>query len=102
MQLMNGIKPELEDITSQLESAASAARSEVYAKEGAKYSTLKSESDSKIALLEQSNKYQVETIASLKETIEGLTAQVKDFPAQLKEAVAAAKADVTINQDNKK
>lgn len=91
-----------EDIKSRVDAAVKAAESKLYAETGSKYAGLKSSTDSQIALLENDKKYLSATIGTLEERVAELSAQIKLFPEQLKEAVAAAKADVTINQDNKK
>lgn len=89
-------------ITATIEAAVKAATSEVYAKEGAKYNALKSSSESEIALLQKDKEYLSATITSLQLRIVSMDNQITAFPGQLKDAVEAAKADVTINQDNKK
>lgn len=91
-----------ESINAQIDSAVSSAKATVYASEGAKLTSYKAEAEGKIALLSNDKEYLTKTISSLETRVAELQAQITKFPEQLKEAVAAAKADVTINQDNKK
>ncbi len=89
-------------IAAQIEVAEKKARSEVYATEGTKYAKLQNESNNTISLLEKDKDYLAKSVGQLNARIEELQDQIKLFPGQLKEAVAASKADITVQQDNKK
>lgn len=101
-ELVDYAKTDEKEVQSKVDEAVEAAKAEVHASEGAKYSALKSSTDNTIALLGKDKEYLTKQNEELLKRIEELNNQIKDFPSQLKEAVAAAKADVTINQDNKK
>jgi hypothetical protein len=93
---------EAKDVQAQIEAAVKAAKSEVFASEGSKISSLKAEKDAKIALLEKDVDYLKGTISTQEALIAELKEQIKAFPGQLAKAVEAAKSEVTVNQDNKK
>lgn len=89
-------------VTAKIELAVKQAKSEVFATKGAELSALKSSTDSSIALLTKDKEYLTKEVDNLNTRIKSLEAQISAFPGQLKDAVEASKADVTINQDNKK
>lgn len=90
------------DVATAVTTAVNAAKSEVYALEGAKLSALKSSTSTEIALLQKDKDYLTSDLANANTRITELSTQIKDFPSQLAKAVEAAKADITVQQDNKK
>lgn len=72
---------------------------EIYASEGSKLGTLKAETSQKIALLENDKTYLTEQVTQFKERVSSLEEQVKSHPDKIAAAVAAAKADIVVNQD---
>lgn len=82
-----------------IDTAVRAKSSEIYATEGTKFGVLKAETTQKIAILENDKKYLLEQVDSLKERVTSLETQVKDHPDKITAAVAASKADITVNQD---
>lgn len=89
-------------ILERIETAVANAKSEVYAKTGKEKSDLKNSTDLEIQGLKKDKEYLSKENESLLKRVATLESQVSAFPGQLKDAVEAAKADVTINQDNKK
>ncbi len=89
-------------VAAQIAAAVNTAKQEVYASEGGKLSKLKSETETTIALLTKDKEYNTAALADANSRIAELVAQIKEFPTQLAEAVKAAKADITVNQDAQK
>lgn len=88
-----------EEVNSKIEEAVKQAKAEVHRTEGAKYSKLESNTASEIALLKNDKAHLTSTNEALQKRIADLEAQVKEFPVKIAEAVGAAKADITVNQD---
>lgn len=86
------------EIAKLVNDSIAASESRIYAKEGAKYSKLESESKSTIALLENDKKHLEKTVESQANRIEDLEERLKDVPAQIAAAVGAAKANVSVAQ----
>ena len=101
-ELKDGKDEEEDLILERIETAVANAKSEVYAKTGKEKSDLKNSTDLEIQGLKKDKEYLTRENESLLKRIASLESQVSAFPGQLKDAVEAAKADVTINQDNKK
>lgn len=92
-------KADAETIKSEVGKAVGMAESKIKREYETKLSSLTSSTDSRIALLMNNEQHLNGTIESQLARIADLEAQVKMFPSQLKEAVAAAKAEVTVHQD---
>lgn len=95
-------KVEEAEIKALVEEAVKAAKSEVFAAEGAKFGKLSADSKSEIALLTKDKEYLTNSLLDANKRIAELTLQIKDFPAQIATAVEAAKSNIAVNQDNKK
>ena len=90
---------EEEAINAQIDTAVSSAKATVYASEGAKLSALKASTDGEIALLKKDKEYLTAEVASLNARLADALDQIKALPGQIKDAVAAGKADISVNQD---
>lgn len=87
------------EIEALVKEAVDTKSREIYASEGAKLGTLKAETSQKIALLENDKTYLTEQVTQFKERVSSLEEQVKSHPDKIAAAVAAAKADIVVNQD---
>lgn len=96
------VNKEAESIDGAIEAAVKAESTKIYSSEGAKYSKLKSETDSAIALLQNDKKHLEANVASQLARIADLEARLKDVPAQIAAAVEAAKTSTTVNQTSGK
>ena len=77
-------------------------KNKVQAAADTKYTELNNSTSNTIALLNNDKEHLNSTVTQQASRIEDLEDQVKAFPVQLKDAVAAAKADVNVNNDNAK
>lgn len=102
-EYVDGLKDEaaeaIKDTQGKIDKAVKEATSKVYATEGAKFNKLKNESENKIALLENDNKHYQATLTATEKRVMDLESKLALVPSQIKEAVEAAKAAVTVNQD---
>jgi len=98
-RLESFIATDSETVNTKISDAVKAAKSELYASEGAKYSSLKSSTDSTMALLQNDKNHLEKQVISNEQRIKDLEEQVKAFPEQLAKAVEAAKSSVNITQD---
>jgi hypothetical protein len=90
-------------VATMLEEAINKAKSDVHRIEGAKFSSLKAESENTIKLLENDKIHLQDTNNNLLSQVTKLETQLAKVPEQIKEAVAASKANIQVTQDaNKK
>ena len=82
------LKAEVGKVKAMTESAATA-----------KYTKLESEKNNEIALLQNDKNHLVAAKEALEVRVKDLEDRLKDVPNQIKEAVAAAKADISVSQD---
>lgn len=101
--LVNYKSTDKEEVSKLVSEAVTLESSSIYAKENAKYSKLKTESESEIAILKNDITHLNSNLDNYKERVKELESRLKDVPAQIANAVASAKSEVTVNQDaNKK
>lgn len=90
------------DYTETLEKEINAAKSAVYASEGAKFNNVKVTYEKDIALLQNDKLHLTNTVKSQEDRIKDLELRLKDVPSQIAEAVKSSRADITVNQDSNK
>lgn len=90
------------NVTNKIETAVKDAESKLHAKYNGEASKAKAESELKVQLLEKDKEYLTNENKSLKDRIESLQDELAKVPGQIKEAVAASRAEINVNQDNKK
>lgn len=101
-ELEEFVKTDNEAVAEIVKVEVSEATSKVHAAKGAEISKMKSEYESKIALLENDKGHLVASVSSQASRIEALEQRLKDVPSQIAEAVKAAQSSVTVNQDTNK
>lgn len=101
-RLSEFVKTDKETIDEIVRVEVSEATSKLHAAKGSEISKMKSEYESKIALLENDKGHLVESNRSQSSRIEALEQRLKDVPSQIAEAVKAAQSSVTVNQDTNK
>lgn len=100
--IKGAVKASEDEINAAIAAAVTAEANKIYAKEKAAYSKLESESNSRIALLENDKAHLAKTNQSQEARINDLEDRLKDVPAQIAAAVGAAKANVSVAQTSGK
>lgn len=91
-----------EDIIKRIEAADNAAKSAMHAKYGSEIKDIKAKAELELSLKTKDADYLQKALSSAEDLIKDLRVELSKVPDQIKEAVAAAKSEVTVNQDNKK
>lgn len=103
LQVLESYKEDSEaNVTAKIETAVKEAESKLHSRYNGEASKAKSESELKVQLLEKDKQYLTNENNSLKERIDALQAELAKVPGQIKDAVASARSEINVNQDNKK